>query len=95
MPLPSILRPDATESPLSPIFVDPLGGLQQAQRLAAPGDLFVADVHVGVCLPHVVAEGAVGVLGARPEAPSIPAVADLVEEYLQNALRGILLQDRQ
>ena len=90
MPLPSVLRPDATESPLPPILVDPLDGLKQAQRLAAPGDLFVADVHVSVGLPYVVAEGAVGVWGARSEALRIWPVADLVEEYCQDALRLIL-----
>ena len=90
MPLPSILCPDATESPLSPIFVNPLDRFQQAQGLAAPSDLFVGGVYVRVCLPHVVAEGAVGVWGARSEALRIWPVADLVEEYCQDALRLIL-----
>ena len=94
MPLPPVLSPDSSESPLLAILVNAWNRLKQSQVFATLCDLFVLYEHFLVGLPLILTETTVCVLPPCTKEWMIRTVANLVHKNLQDALRRVV-QDGQ
>jgi len=86
MPLPSVLGPDATERPLSVIFVDAIDRLVKIESDGSFRDLLILCENVLVSLPFVVAKGAISVLCSCSQVREIWAGFYLVEEQVKDGV---------
>ena len=86
MPLPSVLRPDAAEGPLSIIFVDAVDRLVKIESDGSFRDLFILCENVMVSLPFVVAKSAVSILCSCSQVRMIWAGFYLVEEQIKDGV---------
>jgi len=86
MPLPSVLRPDATERPLFIIFVDAIDRLVKIESDGSFRDLLILCEDIVVSLPFIVAECAVSVLCSCSQVRMIWAGFYLVEEQIKDGV---------